>query len=128
MVWFDLLVHCYCVTELLTFDEVDLINFITPCLAATPLCVQENSNKSCDKILQILTSKINSCKYFKVVAPKTNFSFSYSFILVHLNISSLYKHFDSLCLLERPTFASRVPLFLLGNFPTNECEVSDFCL
>ena len=25
-------------------------------------------------------------------------------------------------LLERPTLASRVPLFLLGHFPTNECE------
>ena len=30
--------------------------------------------------------------------------------------------------LERPTLASRVPLFLLGHFPTNECEISDFCL
>ena len=31
-------------------------------------------------------------------------------------------------LLERPTLASRVPLFLLGHFPTNECEISDFLL
>ena len=31
-------------------------------------------------------------------------------------------------LLERPTLASRVPLFLLGHFLTNECEISDFCL
>ena len=31
-------------------------------------------------------------------------------------------------LLERPTLASRVPLFSLGHFPTNECEISDFCL
>ena len=30
--------------------------------------------------------------------------------------------------LERPTLASRVPLFLLGHFPTNECEISNFCL
>ena len=30
--------------------------------------------------------------------------------------------------LERPTLASRVPLFLLGHFLTNECEISDFCL
>ena len=30
--------------------------------------------------------------------------------------------------LERPTLASRVPLFLLGHFQTNECEISDFCL
>ena len=30
--------------------------------------------------------------------------------------------------LERPTLASRVPLFLLGHFPTNECEISDFCV
>ena len=30
-------------------------------------------------------------------------------------------------LLERPTLASRVPLFLLGHFLTNECEISDFC-
>ena len=29
-------------------------------------------------------------------------------------------------LLERPTLASRVPLFLLGHFPTNECEISNF--
>ena len=83
---------------LLTFDEVDLIDFITPSLEATPPCVQENNNESCDKILQILTSKINSCKYFDVVAPKTNFNFSNSLILVHLNTHSLYKHFDSLCL------------------------------
>ena len=34
----------------------------------------------------------------------------------------------SIDLLERPTLASRVPLFLLGHFPTNECEISDFCL
>ena len=33
-----------------------------------------------------------------------------------------------LLLLERPTLASRVPLFLLGHFLTNECEISDFCL
>ena len=31
-------------------------------------------------------------------------------------------------LLERPMLASPVPLFLLGHFPTNECEISDFCL
>ena len=31
-------------------------------------------------------------------------------------------------LLERPTLASLVPLFLLGHFSTNECEISDFCL
>ena len=31
-------------------------------------------------------------------------------------------------LIERPTFASPVPLFLLGHFPANECEISDFCL
>ena len=31
-------------------------------------------------------------------------------------------------LLERLALASRVPLFLLGHFPTNECEISDFCL
>ena len=30
--------------------------------------------------------------------------------------------------LGRPTLASRVPLFLLGHFPTTECEISDFCL
>ena len=30
--------------------------------------------------------------------------------------------------LERQTLASRVPLFLLVHFPTNECEISDFCL
>ena len=29
---------------------------------------------------------------------------------------------------ERPTLALHVPLFLLGHFPTNECEISDFCL
>ena len=31
-------------------------------------------------------------------------------------------------LLERPTLALRVPLFLLGHFPTNECEISNFWL
>ena len=30
--------------------------------------------------------------------------------------------------LEQPTLASFVALFLLGHFPTNECEISDFCL
>ena len=30
--------------------------------------------------------------------------------------------------LERSTLASRVSLFLLCHFPTNECEISDFCL
>ena len=98
MVLFDHFVHCCCVMALLTFDEVDLINFITPSLAAIPPCVQESNNESCDKILQIFTSKINSCIYFDVVAPKTNSNFSNSLILVHLNICSLYKHFDSLCL------------------------------
>ena len=34
----------------------------------------------------------------------------------------------STLLLERPTLASRVPLFLLGHFPTKECEISNFCL
>ena len=98
MVLFNHFVHCCCVMALLTFDEFDLIDFITPSLAATPPCVQESNNESCDEILQILTSKINSCIYFDVVAPKTNFNFSNSLILVHLNIRSLYKHFDSLCL------------------------------
>ena len=98
MVLFDHFVHCCCVMALLTFDEVDLIDFITPSLAATPPCVQESNNESCDEILQILTSKINSCIYFDVVSPKTNFNFSNSLNLVHLNIRSLYKHFDSLCL------------------------------
>ena len=37
-----------------------------------------------------------------------------------------YKVIDSRYL-ERPTLASRVPLFLLGHFLTNECETSDFC-
>ena len=31
-------------------------------------------------------------------------------------------------LLERPTLESRVPLFLLGHFQTNEGKISDFCL
>ena len=31
-------------------------------------------------------------------------------------------------LVERPTLASRVPVFLFGHFPTNECEISNFCL
>ena len=31
-------------------------------------------------------------------------------------------------IIGKPTLASRVPLFLLGDFPTNECEISDFCL
>ena len=35
---------------------------------------------------------------------------------------------DARVSLERPTLASRVPLFLLGHFLTNECEISDFCL
>ena len=48
MVRFDHFVHCYFVMALLTFDEVDLIDFITPSLAATPPCVQENNNESCD--------------------------------------------------------------------------------
>ena len=30
--------------------------------------------------------------------------------------------------LEQSTIASRVSLFLLGHFQTNECEFSDFCL
>ena len=30
--------------------------------------------------------------------------------------------------LERPTLASRVALVLRDHFPTNECEISDFCL
>ena len=30
--------------------------------------------------------------------------------------------------LEQPTLALRVPLILLGHFPTNECEELDFCL
>ena len=30
-------------------------------------------------------------------------------------------------LLERPTLASRIFLFLLGYFQTSECEISDFC-
>ena len=68
---------------LLTFDEVDLIDFITPSLAATPPCVQENNNESCGEVLQILTSKINSCKYFDVVAPKPNLIF---LILLFYNI------------------------------------------
>ena len=38
------------------------------------------------------------------------------------------KHTKLLALLERPTLASRVPLFLLGHFLTNECEISDCCL
>ena len=56
MVRFGHFVHCCCVMALLTFDEVDLIDFITPSLAATPPCVQKNNNESCDEILQILTS------------------------------------------------------------------------
>ena len=98
MVRFDHFVHCCSVMALLTLDEVDLIDFITPSLAATPPCVQKNNNESCDEVLQILTSKINSCKHVDVVAPKTNFKFPNSLVLVHLNTRSLYKHFDSLCL------------------------------
>ena len=98
MVWFDHFVYCYCVTALFAFDDVDLINFITPSLAGTPLCVQKNDNESCDEVLQILTSKINPCEYFHVITPKTNFNFSSSLILVDLNICSLHNHFDSLCL------------------------------
>ena len=33
-----------------------------------------------------------------------------------------------LSLLEQPTLASCVPLFLLSHFQTNECEILDFCL
>ena len=38
------------------------------------------------------------------------------------------KIFEGGVLLERPTIASRVSLFLLGHFQTNECEILDFCL
>ena len=31
-------------------------------------------------------------------------------------------------LLERPAFASHVPLFSFEHFQTSECEVSGFCL
>ena len=96
---FDHFVHCYCVTALSTFDEVDLINFIAPSLAATLLCVQDFNNESCDEVLRILTSKINSCEYFAVVALKADFNASNFLILVHLDIRSLHKHFDCLCLL-----------------------------
>ena len=58
MVRLDNFVYCYCIMDLLSFDEVDLINFITPSLAATPLCDKEYDNESCDEVLQILTSKI----------------------------------------------------------------------
>ena len=36
--------------------------------------------------------------------------------------------YRGMLLLERSTFASCVSIFLLGNFSTNEYEVSDFCL
>ena len=48
MVQFDHFVHCCCVMALFTFDEVDLIDFITPSLADTPPFVQKNNNVSCD--------------------------------------------------------------------------------
>ena len=35
---------------------------------------------------------------------------------------------DKPALLEQPTLASRVSLFLLDHFSTNECEIADFCL
>ena len=93
---FDHFGYCFCVNELLSFNETDLINFITPSLAGTPLCVQVNKNESWDKVLRILTLKINSCKYFDVIVPKT--IFLNSLALVDLNILSLHKHFHSLCL------------------------------
>ena len=42
--------------------------------------------------------------------------------------NTIHSSKDMYDVLERPTLASRVPLFLLGHFPTNECEISDFCL
>ena len=86
----------------MTFDEVDLINFTTPSLAATPLRILENNTELCDEVLQILTSKINSCQYFDVVTLKTNSNFFNFLILLHLNIRSLYKHFDYLYLFLQP--------------------------
>ena len=79
---------------LLTFEEVDLMSFITPSLAAAPLYVQENNNESYDEVLQILISKINSCKYFDaVVVLKPNSNFFNSLILVHCvskNLTPIY--------------------------------------
>ena len=43
-------------------------------------------------------------------------------------IFAIVKKITTLTSLERPTLASRVPLFLLGHFTTNECEISNFCL
>ena len=43
----------------------------------------------------------------------------------HCGARNIQKHATSL---ERSTLASHVPLFLLDHFPTNECEISNFCL
>ena len=57
--------------------------------------------------------------------PAYSMNIYHSLICLNFNESS---HQDFLIwLLERPTLASRVPLFLLRHFSTNECEISDFC-
>ena len=58
-----------------------------------------------------------------VVLPNCSIKLKYVEFITHSAVSV-----TELCLLERPTLASRVPLFLLGHFLTNECEISDFCL
>ena len=57
-------------------------------------------------------------------------SFAFEFVAGFCNIIGIntITAFKAILSLERPTLASRVPLFLLGHFLTNECEISDFCL
>ena len=58
------------------------------------------------------------------------FNHGFALLISMPRFKSIYfcQNRPKITLLEQPTLASRVPLFLLGHFLTNECEISDFCL
>ena len=67
--------------------------------ASQDVALQSNDycpRELCDNLLNSITTNIKICKYTDPTASSLNFDDNRSLILLHVNIRSLHKNFDSL--------------------------------
>ena len=74
---------------------MELLEFLWPC-QATSLHVNDlSSSELCDNAFNSMITNIKSCKYLDPNHNQSTIDNNHSFILLHLNIRSLHKNFDS---------------------------------
>ena len=74
----------------------ELIEFLGSSQAAALRSNDYCPRELCDNLLNSITTNIKICKYTDPTASSSKFDDNCSLILLHVNIPSLHKNFDSL--------------------------------